>query len=114
VLTINSDSYRRLVFFEQPISELSKDKRLSHPKILGDLPLKRNVGSFPLRVNFTDDGSIKESAIWLDGEKVAWQTLKDTLSKKVNLDAGSHEVLIQVKDDQDLVSSRKYYIWVEE
>jgi hypothetical protein len=113
-LTINSDSYKGLVVFQQPISEMSIDKKIYHPKIVGDLPLKTTVGILPLKIDFQDDGSIKESTIWLDGEKVGWQTDKSKLRMKLELDSGSHELLIQVKDNQELITNRRYHLWVEE
>ena len=112
-LIVNAGGYRRVIEYEGSIANLAEKVHISHPKVAAGLPLRSTEGTLPVEISFADDGAIKQATFWLDGEKIGWQENKSVWKLPVALDSGEHEIVINVQDDQDLVTSQEFYMFVE-
>jgi len=98
----------KIEYIENPINFLSEQLILA-PEIHTAIPTTITEG-FELVVDAEDDGSIVETALWIDGEKKGWKGDITKWNYSLILTKGRHRIDILAEDDQGLESRNIYYV----
>ena len=98
----------KIEYIENPINFLSEQLILA-PVIHTEIPATVTE-NFTITVEAEDDGSIVETALWIDGDKKGWKGDMAKWNYSLNLSKGRHRIDIVAVDDQGLESRDIYYV----
>ena len=112
-LRIAVEFYGRILQIPLELESSGQIVHLEQPRVSANLPLALPVGIHHIPIEATDDGQIDSIRVWLDGEKIAWipgngPELRTLVP--IQVDAGSHQVHVQVFDDQGSRRTRLYRV----
>ena len=108
---INIEKRGHKFSYQEHLSNLIERQDLEMPLIKASFPTQVKTGQHELDISITDDGTLSQSTVWLNGEKIAWTEEEDSWKVPVELEVGYNTLIVEAVDNHGL--KQKHYLYVE-